>query len=120
MKVQYRFMRTRGGVTKFARITLVSSPAEEWDLWFGPAAEELGASHEAAVRSGIAAATRRQDSLGGPRHRIEIEALEQTLADASIDAIECAAAIAAWMSFGHDEADVSVVHAADRWQVAFE
>ena len=119
MKAEFRFLRTHGGVTRFARVAVVSELAEGWTITLSYAPEEPAPIHGDAVREGISRATAEQERLKGPRYRIDVHALAESVVDTSADAVECAATVAAWKSFGRDEAAAVVYFGDGRWRVRF-
>ena len=58
-------------------------------------------------------------ALGGSPCEVCIEALVETDVDTTVDAIECAAAIAAWLALGHAESDAVLEFADGKWSARF-
>src|SRR5262245_20965150 len=117
-KAEYRFMRTRDGITAFAMIVVESNPSEEWKVSFS---ESLGALKELyglAIEAGVKLAAEFHDKSGGTPQSVEIVSLTETASDTKSDAVMCAAALAAWKSWGHDENAVRVEYR-NGWSVAF-
>jgi hypothetical protein len=119
MKAEHRFLRTRDGITRFARVTLSSEPAKSLEIHFAPSLGGLLSAYHDALRAGISAAASQHEKLGGQWHRIHLVALAESAVDTSPDAVYCAAAVAAWKSFGRDEGDALVSFADGQWVVSF-
>lgn len=118
MKSEYRFLRTQSGATSFARVTLSASPASEWCIEFDRVMPIVPAYLD-ALRDGIAIAVREYERLGGVPHRIEVDALQETPADTSPDAVRCAATVATWKAFGREESRIVISYQTDHWETSF-
>jgi hypothetical protein len=116
---EHRFMRTRNGAVRFARVTISSEVAPEWSVSISGALDALQADYGEAIGRGVSLAVAEQTRRAGRSHRIEVLALVETLSDTTIDAVECAAAIAAWKSFGGEAGQATEYFEAGRWSVKF-
>lgn len=119
MRAEYRFLRTHEGVTRFAKIAVVSKPASDWGVGLDSGLKEAGGIYGDAIRRGLALAMAAQERRRGERHVIIVEELVETVVDTSMDSVECAAAMAAWKSFGMSENDARVEFREGRWRIAF-
>lgn len=111
----YRFLETRQG-TRFAKASVVSTPSDTWSSILDGS---ICAIHGPAVRQGLALAFAEQDRRGGQKYAVVVTALVETAADTTSDAVECAIALAAWISFGAHERDVSVHFKEGTWKPVF-
>jgi hypothetical protein len=120
MRGEHKFVRTRGGILGFALVTLESEPSVTWQVVWHDEQEltALRAPFESAVDSGIKIAAAAHELRGGAPQRVEILAIGHNPADTRPDAVTCAAAIAAWKSWGQDPAQAQVEYL-DGWTVAF-
>ena len=119
MTGEYRFMRTRGGVTAFALVRVESSPNDVWVTVFGPQLEIVQSRYREALRSGIELAAGAHTRRGGVPQLVEVTALEDSVVDTRSDAVKCAAALAAWKSWNHSEVEGTVEFAGGEWNVGF-
>lgn len=117
---EYRFSRTRDGVTRFAEATVVSTVSQTWETAFSSAVKELNALYGQAIRNGVDLAIAEQNRREGPSYTVVVTSLVETVVDTSPDAVECAVAVAAWKSFGKDDQDVSIRFDGGLWKVSFE
>ena len=115
---EYRFLRTRGG-TKFARVRVRSEADAAWNVSFEAAVGPFPVRWSDAIREGIDHAVAHHERLGGHAHRVIVEEVQATTSDTTEDALSCAAAIAAWKSWGRDEESVRLAVAGDQWSVTF-
>lgn len=120
MRSHYRFMRTREGITRFAMVTVHAQVSSSWEIVLDPSLGRLMDAQADAVRKGISAAANEYEKHGGKPHRVFVESIVETAADSSIDAIFCAAAVAAWKCLGGEEAEALISFADDKWHVTFE
>jgi hypothetical protein len=119
MSGAYRFLQTRDGKTAFALVRLESRPNYVWKTILGPGLEGVQARYGEALRNGIDAAAFAHAQRGGAAQIVEVTALEYTEADTRPDAVKCAAALAAWKSWNHPEADAFVHYVDGEWSVSF-
>ena len=117
---RYRLLKTQNGVTSFAAVSIESTPAKNWSVTWNPTMTNLETVYGRSVDAGISAARHEHVSRGGKPYAMEIVALDETVSDTQCDAVECAASIAAWLSWGHDEYDVLLRNADGLWRVEFQ
>jgi hypothetical protein len=121
MRAEHKFLRVRDGIAAFARVAVDSTPADEWSVTLGGAAATAADAYARALHSGVALAVAQQEALQGARHRVVVvEFVGPSLVDERFDATECAAAIAAWTSFGNREEDIAVLSTDGRWTVSWQ
>lgn len=116
---EYRFLQTRNGAVTFAKISVVSSASEAWVVVMGEAVKVAEVAYGQAILDGLKIAMEEQDKRNGPRFSIVVNELVETVADTTADAVECAAAVAAWKSFGGEEDDIVLRFGGGRWQAFF-
>jgi len=116
----YRFLRTRNGVTAFARVELEATPDEQWTLEWSPAARELRAEYEEDVWAGVESARSAHESRGGGPARMVVLRVIESPVDTTSDAMTCAAAKAAWAALGQDQNRARLRHDGVRWIVDFD
>ena len=119
MRSDFRFLRTRNGVTRFAAVTLTANDAEVWSVGIDASMADAVDRHGDPLRDGVLIAAKAHERLGGRRHSVVIEALEETVVDTSPDAVRCAAAMAAWKSFGRDESNAHISYGPNGWEIHF-
>lgn len=119
MKAEYRFLRTRNGITRFARVAVLAESAEAWSVELGRSLGEVAGLYGDALQEGIMTAAKEYEKIGGRCHRMVAESLVETASDTSPDAVRCAAAVAAWKSFGRDESEAVVSFGSNGWKVEF-
>lgn len=107
------------GVTSFAVVEVSSRPSDERMIVWGAATSHLKEMYDTAVDQGVEVAAQEHERRGGQPQRVEVVSLTDNPADTRPDAVACAAAIAAWKSWGHPEGDASVVFEEGAWKVAF-
>jgi hypothetical protein len=113
----YRFLRTAGRVTAFARVAVTARPSAQWDVVLG----DLGSSARAygdALRRGLEAVAAEQRRRGLAPHALEVVELVTTVVDTTDDAVECAAIGAAWQALGGDARDVTFEMRDGGWRAA--
>lgn len=120
MKAEYRFLRTSGGVTRFAKATVESKPSERWEITHGDDLKGLYPIYEDAIRRGIESAVTEQERRAGEPHRVSLVALLEAASDTSADVVECSVAAATWKSFGYTEDDIRLELAAGLWHVVYK
>ncbi len=113
---EYRFLQTRDGITRFAKATVFSTECQTWGVTL---VEETSTFHRKAVYDGVYLAIAEQSQRNGTRYAVVVTSIVETAADTSPDAVECAVAIATWMSFGREARDLSVRFEQGRWNVLF-
>jgi hypothetical protein len=119
MKAEYKFLRTRDGTTSFAKIDLVSEPSPAWGVTWSSSIVHAKSTFGDAVERGIRVAASAHEKAGGAPQSVEVVALADTVSDTRTDAVVCAAALAAWSSWGHPESDVIVAYQDGEWRVLF-
>jgi hypothetical protein len=118
---RYRFLKTRGGITGFASVTVESTPAPELTVSWDPRiAPNLYRDYGTAAREGVTAAFRAHQKRGGLPQQVQISELLETVVDTRPDAVRCAAGIAAWKSWGWPESDVTILNQEGEWTAAFK
>lgn len=115
----YRFLRTRDGVTAFAHVRVKSQRNETWTLVWNEGLAALEGIYGPAVKAGVDLAAREHTKRGGEPQRVEVMSLMETAVDTRPDAVTCAAALAAWKSWDHSESETSVIFDDGRWEVLF-
>lgn len=120
MMAEYRFLRTHQGVTRFAKVTVVSIASSCWSIVLSDAVRELGAVYGDAIQSGLSLAIAEQNQRGGQQYAITVTEIVETAVDTSTDAVECAAVVAAWKSFEEKEQDISIRFDGVRWKATFQ
>lgn len=115
---EYRFLRTRDGITRFAKVTVEAEPGDEWKTSFDDSLGDLAGRYGDVINEGICLAQERQTRLLGQRYHVQILSVVESLVDTSMDAVRCAAAAAAWKSFGHDESEISISFREGQWIVS--
>jgi hypothetical protein len=119
MKGGYRFLRTREGITGFAKVEVSSRPSDKWAISWSVGLDEQMAIYGETVTEAVMAAAAGHERLGGGRHSVQVDLLIESAVDTKADAVFCAAAIAAWKSWGRAEEDVSIAYVNGRWRVEF-
>jgi hypothetical protein len=117
---EYRFLRTRDGATRFAKVTVVSTEASAWSTTLSEGLQELGAVYGQAIQNGLSLVIAEQNRQNGQAYAIVVTGLIETAADTSPDVVECAVAVATWKSFGKDERDMSIGFDGGRWKATFQ
>lgn len=115
---QYRFLRTRGGITSFASVTVVSSPDTTLRISWDPSLSDLHI-YGSSVEAGVEAAFREHQMRGGEPQAVHVSALVETTVDTKPDAVKCHAAIAAWKAWGNPESDATIANDEGEWRVGF-
>lgn len=120
MKGESRFFRTRGGLVAYAQVAVFSEPAAASTIEWPAKLETMKRVWGQDVERGIQLAAAAREKRGGGCHRIHVEQVVDIPADTKPDAMTCAAAIAAWKSWGGSEDDLSVTHDDGTWRVQFD
>lgn len=118
MKAEYRFLRTHQGRTAFAKIGVEAEIAEDWNISVRIAPEDIEL-FAGAIVNGVAIAIRQQERVQDVRYQIVVTSLLHTISDTTLDAVECAAAVATWKSLGGTEDDAFITFENERWCVTF-
>ncbi len=118
--VDYRFLRTFAGQTRFAKATVVSVASHTWSVELSKQVGELAPLYGSAIASGVERAVAEQNRRKQPPYTVSVLNIVESPADTSADAIECAVAVAAWKSFGGEEQDISIDFEEGRWKVSFK
>jgi hypothetical protein len=119
MIIEHKFLRTKNGVTSFAAVGVSSRPSDELTIVWSDAASGLRGAYETAAEEGVQLAAREHQRRGGQPQSVEIASIVETPVDTRSDAVRCAAALAAWKSWGHLEAEASVMFEDGAWKVTF-
>lgn len=119
MTGEYRFLRHQGGVTAFARVSIESRPNDVWTTILDALPEGDRAEYAAALEGGIDVAASAHTQRGGAPQIVAVTVLEQVFVDTKADAVRCAAAMAAWKSWDHPEADGLIRFADGEWGITF-
>ena len=117
-RADYKFMRTRDGVTRFANVTILATPNDGWELSLEALSDPIQKAYEADARAGLHIAMDAHERCGGVPCKLTVENLIHIWVDASSDAVTCASAIAAWLSLGHEEHDAQLAYEGGRWTVS--
>ena len=120
MRAEYRFLKTREGVTRYAKVAVASTPSTIWEFSFAETLGEVASIHDHAIRRGLSLAAAEHERRGGSPHRIDVHEVSETIVDSTSDSIECAAAGAAWKSLGGNERDISMTFRDGRWHIEFD
>lgn len=120
MRAEYKFLRTRAGVTSFAVVGIDSSPSDSWSLSWNRQLLDLERVFGDAVEEGVMLAAREHTKQGGNPQQVEVISLMQTYVDTCPDAVVCAAAVATWKSLGHPEASICIKFQDGQWMPSFE
>lgn len=104
----------------FAKVGVVSSPSNVWTIVWSADLNELYHVYRDAAEQGVRLAAARQDDLGGASYEVEIVSVLETPSDTRADVVTCAAAMAAWKSWGHLESEASLSFEDDQWRISFE
>lgn len=116
---EYRFLRTLGGITSFAAVSVVSRPAEKMQVLWDPSLSQLQPIFRFAVDQGLKLAFHEHQRRGGSEQAVEVIKLAQAPVDTRPDAVRCAATIAAWKSWGHSENELTISNDRGEWIVVF-
>jgi hypothetical protein len=119
MATSYRFFRVKNGISSFAIVEVSSRPSTKYDVFWCTSALSLKEIYAPAVEEGIKLAADEHQKRGGQPQIVEIESIVEVLSDTQPDAVRCAAALAAWKSWGYSETEVSVVFDRGVWNVLF-
>ncbi|MDQ5824660.1 MAG: hypothetical protein M3441_10695 [Chloroflexota bacterium] len=124
MNGEYRFLRTRDGVTSFASVTVELQPSSIYsvtsdNLIYNDSEELYNGFYNTALAEGVEIAARAHEQRGGEPQHVEIVKLHATLIDSRADAVRCATALATWKALGHSEDEVNVLFANGEWRVEF-
>ena len=118
MIAEYQFMKSLGG-TRFARVTVESAPADSWTVIWDDSADPMWRRlFGAAIESGVNQAIAEARGCGCGPFAVRIVQVVSVAVDATEDAMTCAAAMAAWKSWGGNEAAVQFFHDGN-WTVKF-
>lgn len=120
MKAAHRFLRTRAGQTAFAHVSVESEAREVWSVQWLPNLAGLEAAYGAPVADGISVAARAHELTGGLPQRVVIRELTEVVVDTQLDAVRCAAAVAAWKSWAHEESEAIAEYSPEGWRIAFK
>lgn len=122
---KYRFLKTRNGRTNFARVAFESEQSVDWEVIY-PDKEHIDYCYwddiaycKKDIEIGIGIAKEAHEALSEEFFRIALTLLHINFVDFTPDTVQCAAAIAAWKSFGHSEDEVEIVREDDMWKVVF-
>jgi hypothetical protein len=120
MTGDHKFVQTKDGVLGFAVVSLDSHPNERWEVaWHDDdQLEALRRVFGPAVEAGIRLAAAAHDKHGGPPQMVEVLSIGHNPADTRSDAVVCAAAMAAWKSWGHDP-NLASVEYEQGWRISF-
>lgn len=103
----------------FAQVTVCSEPSAasrvEWDDGLDGMRRVWGAD----IEKGIEQAADAHRKGGGAAHSVRVVDVVDVPVDTRADAVRCAAAIAAWTSFGGDESAAGAALDAGGWKVVF-
>jgi hypothetical protein len=121
---QYRFQKTQGGATRFARVELsVETGTGPFKVSFEQL--ELGGSIppeiQAACTAGAMVAAQSIEGLypeSPPAQHVRVHFLEWSSADTFLDAVRCSSAIAVWRALLPDKPAPEPIFEG-RWQVKF-
>lgn len=116
---EYRFLRTRDGATTFAKVCVVAAASETWSIALDETVRRAAAVYRDAVVAGLKIAMEEQDKRKGHRFSVVATDLTETAADTTADAVECAAVVAAWKSFGGEEDDILLRYSDRGWKACF-
>ena len=119
MRIEYKFLRTRAGITSFAVVGVVSSSSNHWSIFWNDSLADLKKVFCEAVEEGVMLAVREHTKKGSPQ-RIEVISLLHTSVDTRSDAVTVAAAVATWKSLGHLDSTICIKFQDGRWRVFFE
>jgi hypothetical protein len=107
----------------FAKVGVESNPSSTWNVVWGAdvcgTLPPLTLIYREAVERGVMLAASRQDDLGEASYEVKIVTVLWTISDTRADVLTCAAALAAWKSWGHLESDASLSFADDQWAISF-
>lgn len=120
MTGEHRFLRTRNGITVFARVRLTSRLGEHWTTIVSPELGRLRDIYEPALRAGIDLAADAHMQRGVQPQVVEVVDLGHSFVDTTLDAVKCAAALAAWKAWGHLESEATIVFADGEWSIMFQ
>jgi hypothetical protein len=117
---EYKFLRTKNGITSYAKIVVISRPTIMWQISWNPKLPkyylgEYGSVIKQATEFVLDEHTKRNGTPQG----IEIAALEDSVVDTKHDAVLCAAVMAIWKSLGYFEGDINFVFDEGQWKPAF-
>ena len=116
---EYRFLRTREGITAFASVSVKSQRNETWAIVWDKPLAALEYLYGPAVTAGVDLAAREHTNRGGEPQLVEILSLTETAADTRPDVVACATTLAAWKSWNHSESEATVVFNNGKWEVVF-
>ena len=120
MHAKHKFFKTRNGITSFAVVSVRSEVCPAWSTTWAPTAVPFQQVYSDAVKLGVQRAAEEHEKRGGAPHLIEVISIEDAPSDARLDAVTCAAAVAAWKSLGRAENDIYIdVDDEGRWRVTF-
>jgi len=116
MKVTYKFFRYKNGLAHFAVVGVECWPAVscsiEWDVILG----EYENVYRDAVYDGIMDAVRwHRMKFEGGNFKWFVHQFVELFVDTKVDAVRCAATLAAWKALGHDESGVGFLFR-NNWQ----
>jgi hypothetical protein len=116
----YRFLETVEGATRFAKVTLQSEASPQWKVTLTGLPHTMQELYGDAIRQGLNTAMAEQDRHQGPRYHVTVTELVETTVDTTVDAVECAATIAAWKSFDGKEDAISLLFVDGHWVTQFD
>lgn len=119
MLIEHKFFRVKHGIASFAVVGVSSHPSAAHTISWSESASGLRSAYGSAVEKGVRIAATEHERRNGPPHAVEIISIADAPADTKPDAVTCAAALAAWKSWGHAEAEAVVVFEDGEWRVTF-
>jgi len=115
---EYRFLRSNGGMS-FAAVRVESRPHKSWLIEWRSSLDLPKKLYSSAVQAGLEFAAAEHSRRGGQPQRVEVLSLAEIAVATRADVVTCAAALAGWKSWGHDESDACVVFDEGEWKVVF-
>lgn len=115
MRSDYKFIRHGRRISAYARVVLESTPAAESAVVWAPELSGYRKIYGVQVEEGIRAAL----TAAGGAWLVTVELIHDAPADTMPDHVRCAAALAAWTSFGHSDSEVLVEERGETWSVSF-
>jgi len=102
----FKFAKLKNGIGAFAAIAVETIDGVSGVIEWSPSEKALQKNYGEAVSNGIEDAVAWHVLEGGQTKSFRILQFEYLVMDTTLDAVRCAATMAAWKSLGHDEAQI--------------
>jgi hypothetical protein len=97
---RFKFIKHHHGVTAFAEIAIEANPSDGFAIAWPSELAQLESAYNGPVRAGIEKAFAWHRANDDRLFTFAVRDLVELIVDTKLDAVECAATMAAWQSFG--------------------